>query len=854
MSSSLGLLPEFSRSGARPRSFFGANPIRPPINSNVIDDHEISCTLAIRLAQDTGPQASLASDAGMENPPHSSPFKEPSMPTTPLRQLSAEQVNAQRMPLPQSPSLHSYLGDKESPSRRINPASHRDSISVSDKVAFLNNLSNPSSPTRQSPRRVVGLMEPPATSNAAFQRAVLGYEESQASLSSMKAENERLAVQVSDYRKREMKIAERIESLLDQLQTEREERKRDKDAYVGEVKKCRKQAYKAEMQLVETREELKECKGESRKKQVEIDSEKQKKEDARQESFERAYAVQGLTEEVEILRQKIKVLECERDQARSEVRVMDLQKREIDTRVQDFAFEKASRLQSMKAKEEEDTTPRPAKRLNQSREDHDCSKAPSQIEFPIYSDFVAIKMTERHLDGEEFTLQDHINELYGDLKRATTQLQDQKELNYLMNMECQFNACPCRHAERRGKRYVVDVAFEERMVQEHTAKKRKIEEDEKFQQLPPEPSVDDLSRDMSEPLVMEAMQVPLPSPKAQELESTRSSLAATTQLEEMTQVIVEPGTRDVPFTFSMSSSDKDHLRPDAPPFRHTQSALGHMEDSLFDMSPPKQQAPRPSTSMGFINPSSPIRLVPDSPQPNTLQPRSSTPLGDQPTISRTMRVALKDSSPQHPSHRRAQSRPNIRSQSRARSPLVTAASNPDFSKSTSASPAPTTAFPITPKHARSRTQHEIPAPSHSHEPSHTITTTTTIPLRNHDNDDTLRPFHADYTYESHTQPLNINLSDSQSSNASTSSDLLNMPGTPVSREAALAQIRARRDRARSINLKKGGADGMKSAPGSARRGIMLKDGDIAVGGGMGKDGMRDVSVASLASAPGRFGM
>ena len=128
--------------------------------------------------------------------------------------------------------------------------------------------------------------------------------------------------------------------------------------------------------------------------------------------------MQGLIEEVEILRQKIKVLEGERDQARSEVRVMGLQKREIDTRIQDFAFEKASQLQSMKAKEEEDTTPTPAKRFHQSREDHDCSKAPSRLELPVYSDFVAMKMTERHLDGEDFTLRDHINELYGDLKKS----------------------------------------------------------------------------------------------------------------------------------------------------------------------------------------------------------------------------------------------------------------------------------------------------------------------------------------------------------------------------------------------------------------------------------------------------
>jgi hypothetical protein len=57
----------------------------------------------------------------------------------------------------------------------------------------------------------------------------------------------------------------------------------------------------------------------------------------------------------------------------------------------------------------------------------------------------------------------------------------------------------------------------------------------------------------------------------------------------------------------------------------------------------------------------------------------------------------------------------------------------------------------------------------------------------------------------------------------------NVPGTPISREAALAQIRARRDRARSVNLK---TSVCKSAPGSARRGL---------GGGV-----REFS------APGRF--
>ena len=74
---------------------------------------------------------------------------------------------------------------------------------------------------------------------------------------------------------------------------------------------------------------------------------------------------------------------------------------------------------------------------------------------------------------------------------------------------------------------------------------------------------------------------------------------------------------------------------------------------------------------------------------------------------------------------------------------------------------------------------------------------------------------------------------------------MNIPGTPVSREAALAQIRARRDRARSVNLKKE-ASGVRSAPGSARRGIALRDAFEK-----GREG-REVSVASMASAPGRI--
>ena len=87
--------------------------------------------------------------------------------------------------------------------------------------------------------------------------------------------------------------------------------------------------------------------------------------------------------------------------------------------------------------------------------------------------------------------------------------------------------------------------------------------------------------------------------------------------------------------------------------------------------------------------------------------------------------------------------------------------------------------------------------------------------------------------------------------------LTNVPGTPISREAALAQIRARRDRARSVNLKRStegssvGAGG--KSPTKAGRPVVI-NGVGGAGGlfGAGKENVRNVREISQASAPGRF--
>jgi hypothetical protein len=355
-------------------------------------------------------------------------------------------------------------------------------------------------------------------------------------------------------------------------------------------------------------------------------------------------------------------------------------------------------------------------------------------------------------------------------------------------------------------------------------------------------------------MLEEAAQIPLPSPSELEFASKHPSPEPTALLEDMTQVMVKPGKATEQFTFSASTSAYRSEPIPAAVSPETYLPIDVDDVGLFDVSEPKRHPPRPSTAMGILSiPSpehSPIRLVPDSPEPSTLPPRAATAFDARNAFSsHTTRVALKDSPAR--GHRRAQSRPNVRSQSRTRSPLIKSESIQNFDKSNSASPAASTIFPMTPVTKNHRGGYA----------QQTVTTTTTVPLRDTE-DDSLLPAHAHPHSQSHTQPLHHHFdpsTDFRASNDSTSSAssgqlLKGVTGTPVSRDAALAQIRARRDRARSMNMKKmgGGSDGAAGSktPGSARRGIILREGT----GGNARDD-RQVSVASMASvqtAPGRF--
>lgn len=793
---------------------------------------------------------------------------------TPLQQISQGRFNQIR--LPQSPSVPAYLNEnQESHSRRGSEIGV--SADVKSKIAFLNGLANygngnlntnsfaiASSPTR-SP--IKPAFNSPSKSHSRANSTV-SVPSNPADLTNM---IQTLHAQLEQSRNRERLVAERVESLMEQLQNSHSRSRHEQKESDKEVKAMKKQVHKAELALIRCQQELHEARNEQEGFKVRAEHERQAKEKSRQEAFERARTLAGIVEELEVMKREKEVLLGENEALKAVQESMESlrQREESVTNICDMAVQTEPELIPV---------PEP-KGKEKAREDFLCSNCsmPEDIRLPA----VDTEMIE--------DLRDELEWVRGQLKR-------EQDLVHLMNMQCQFRACPCRLADKAGLRFVHDHAYD-RMLKERAVSqglKRKAEDElptpkyitfrgsveqtsrvratqptnEQHEQSA-EPRTEDLTSakdtledlgelDMSEandltlralPQVedrispggvislSEAVEIPLPSPRSDDLEPTLL-------LEDMTQVMVEPEPAATAkhFAFSTSTSSRKPLEteqePETPVFRQSHSALSaNSHDDLFDIRPPRYLPPRPSTVMGLRTIASPIRMVPPSPEHrDALTPATSPPQ------HRTMQIPLKDSPLKNTvTQRRSNSRPRERSQ--ARSPT------PGRNMLETQSPSTETFFPVTPKqkterHARAPIQLQS---SMSVQALGPYSTTTRVPLRDFDDDDGTMPDIGCDQY-SKTQPLNIEVRGRQPlqpNDPNTHSYSATLPGTPINREAALAQIRARRDRARSVAMRKQvdeESGRVKTPKSAARRGVLLN-----------RDGMaRDISNLSQASAPARF--
>lgn len=355
-----------------------------------------------------------------------SPTRPIPSPSKALHPVSPERMNQHNIPA--SPSLPSDL-------LTLHNKSTRGVSEVQAKVAFLNGLS------RGSPANSAG-------NNAALQRAILGREEAESALATAQED-------LSEAQTRERRISERLESLLEELHGTKERQAHERSIFEKEIRKARKEAFRAGSTLVKLQEELKHSKSEIKTLKEELGAEREAKDKAKQEAFERAYALAGLTEELEVLKEKFRALETDNHSSTLEVRAHEIRKEDfgrLSIAEGDLAF-LATPRRPKRAAAGSARSPAPTR-----DEEHAEATPPKR---PRLSDCAPTTESERPASetaveqDEEDLLEEIKDELVFERRRRVAA----EEMVHFLNIECQFERCSCRLAESQGRRYIYDADY-----------------------------------------------------------------------------------------------------------------------------------------------------------------------------------------------------------------------------------------------------------------------------------------------------------------------------------------------------------------------------------------------------------
>ncbi|KAL9597748.1 MAG: hypothetical protein Q9219_004942 [cf. Caloplaca sp. 3 TL-2023] len=358
-------------------------------------------------------------------------FKIPASPGTPLFPVSPERTNRQH--LIHSPSLPHSLKD---PSAFTHAQENSD---VQNKVAQFNSLSKEAVQRRKD-------------NEAAMRRAVVGREEAENETRRLRDENRTLRKELEEGKIREKRVAERLESVMEELHQTKGTQTHAQGVYEKEVRRARKEAFKSSSALVKLQEELKTTRNRYTLMREEVDVQKRKVENKEQETFAAQYQLVGIQEELETTRRTIKVVEEERDALKTNL------KREEVARVA------AEGKIALPPSQEPDEFSSPKKRRRESKKEN--------VD-PAEADSAGGHLVE--VLREELRVE----------KRMRLQSDDLIEF---MKMECQFQCCSCRIAEEEGTQYIHDGRFQEKTGKTPRSVSKQVQTPQPQPMSPLEPS------------------------------------------------------------------------------------------------------------------------------------------------------------------------------------------------------------------------------------------------------------------------------------------------------------------------------------------------------------------------------
>ncbi|MCJ1463269.1 hypothetical protein MMC07_001875 [Pseudocyphellaria aurata] len=351
-----------------------------------------------------------------------SQFGFPASPGLPLFAVSPERANRQPI-IAQSPSLPADLANLRDP---FTTTPTKVTSDVQGKVAQYNNISN---------------IQRRKDNEAAVKRAIVGREEAESETRRIREENRVLRREIEEGRGRERKVAERLEVVMDELRRTKETNAHSQALYEKEIRRARKEAFKASSALVKLQQELKSARNKFTLMREEVDVQRRKVEEKEQETFSAQYQLVGLQEEIETFGRQRKAIEEERDALKTSLKEEEVARIAAEGRIA----------------------------LPVSREGEEFASPKKKKNPPVRRD-----SNKENIDPEFSPEQEQILALKEDIRMEKRIRQRAEDQVHFMKMECQFQCCSCRVAELQGVEYVHDEASAKQTIQKASVSYRPL--------------------------------------------------------------------------------------------------------------------------------------------------------------------------------------------------------------------------------------------------------------------------------------------------------------------------------------------------------------------------------------------
>lgn len=317
----------------------------------------------------------------------------------------------------------------------------------------------------------------------------------------------------------------------EKLQRTEETHARSKALYEKEVRRSRKEAFTSSSTLVKKQQELISATNKFTLMREEVDAQRRKVEEKEEETFSVRYQLAALQEEIETSRRQRKATEEERDALKTSLKEEEVARIAAEGRI------------ALPISREGDEFASPKKKKNRSARKESLKE---------------------NVDPEFSAEQEELTVLKGEMRWEKRLRQRAEDLVDFMKMECQFQCCSCRVAERQGVDFVHDEAWAKQVVRKASVPYRPLPLDqssEVFTDLDAASSRQpSLQLEDSEPLIKF-------SPSTGTFYKTPSPPKQTTS----TQFLIspqKPADRD-----TVSPPPPPPHRPSTPPFQQEKSSV-----------------------------------------------------------------------------------------------------------------------------------------------------------------------------------------------------------------------------------------------------------------------------------------